>query len=209
MTHYINVCGRKGGSTRSTNTLTLAGALAARGADVLVVDLDPNGSDGGSLRWASLAQANGRHPAFTVCPALPRRVEADVVIFDHPPGTAARIPEGLGIILIPTSLDPGNLISAMRLRSLLGKRKPTPILIASRVRLDRAEPRKALAQLDGVCCVKDRAIYPTAYGSGQTIHDIKGPHAEAARMEYEPIVQQVMAAMGNPIFSAVEQGGVS
>lgn len=207
MTHTIHVHGRKGGSTKTLTTLTLAGALASLGADVLVVDLDPNGADGGSLRWASLAHANGRQPAFTVCPALPRRVEADVVIFDHPPGQPSRLPDGL--IVIPTSLDPGNVISAMRLQAQLAKRKPSPIVVASRVRLDRSEPRKMLAQLDGVHAIRDRAIYPTSFGSGKTVYDMSGPHAEAARQEHQPVVQQVLAALGNPSFAPMGQGGVS
>lgn len=204
MTHYVNVCGRKGGSTRSTNTLTLAGALAAQGADVLVVDLDPNGADGGSLRWASLAQANGRQPSFMVSPALPRRVVADVVIFDHPPGQDPQLPDP-GVVLIPTTLDPGNLISAMRLHAQLAEHHSTPILIASRVRADRAEPRKALARLGVEHWIKDRGTYPTAYGMGTTIFDLPGPHAEAARVEYQPILQQILDALGNPIF----EGGLS
>lgn len=207
MTHTIHVHGRKGGSTKTLTTLTLAGALASLGADVLVVDLDPNGADGGSLRWASLAHANGRQPAFTVCPALPRRVEADVVIFDHPPGQPCRLPDGL--VVIPTSLDPGNVISAMRLQAQLAKRKPAPIVVASRVRLDRSEPRKMLAQLDGVHAIRDRAIYPTSFGSGQTVYDMSGPHAEAARQEHQPVVQQVLAALGHPTFTPVEQGALS
>lgn len=207
MTQHIHVQGRKGGSTKTLTSLTLAGALAALGADVLLVDLDPNGSDGGSLRWASLANANGRQPAFTVCPALPRRVEADVVIYDHPPGQPSRLPQGL--IVIPTSLDPGNVFSAMRLQAQLNKRKPAPIIIASRVRLDRSEPRKMLAQLDGVNAIRDRAIYPTSYGAGATIYDLAGPHAEVARAEHMPVVQQVLAALGNPTFAPLALGGVS
>lgn len=130
-----------------------------------------------------------------------------MVIFDHPPGQPSRLPDGL--IVIPTSLDPGNVISAMRLQAQLAKRKPGPIVVASRVRLDRAEPRKMLAQLDGVHAIRDRAIYPTAYGSGTTIYDMQGPHAEAARQEHQPVVQQVLASLGNPTFTPLREGGVS
>jgi chromosome partitioning protein len=43
MTQKIGITNQKGGVSKTTNTINIAGALAARGVDVLAVDMDPQG----------------------------------------------------------------------------------------------------------------------------------------------------------------------
>lgn len=43
MTHRIGITNQKGGVSKTTNTINVAGALAERGLDVLAVDMDPQG----------------------------------------------------------------------------------------------------------------------------------------------------------------------
>lgn len=43
MTQRIGITNQKGGVSKTTNTINVAGALAARGVDVLAVDMDPQG----------------------------------------------------------------------------------------------------------------------------------------------------------------------
>lgn len=43
MTHRIGILQQKGGVGKTTNVINVAGALAARGLDVLAVDMDPQG----------------------------------------------------------------------------------------------------------------------------------------------------------------------
>ena len=78
----ISVWSPKGGAGKTTLTLNLAGAYAAQGLKVLVIDLDPQQS-------AAWVHSRGALP-FTVMsgiPSLPKsRPDADVVILDHPPG---------------------------------------------------------------------------------------------------------------------------
>jgi len=193
---FIHVSSPKGGSTKTALATTLAGGLSVMGSRVLVVDIDPNGADGGATKWAALAQAAGRSPAFCVTPALPRRLDYDIIIYDHPPGRPTRIEEGL--VVLPTTLDPGTYFSTVRALAQLRKRRPSPLLIANRVRLDRAESRQLLARMPGVPVIRDRAIYPTAYGCGATIFDTDAGlrHAGEARAEFKPVLDAVLQALG-------------
>lgn len=187
----------KGGSGKTNLTLTLAGAVA-RDLRVLVVDYDPNGLDGGALRWAAQARDCDRPTAFMVSPALPRRPDDfDLILIDHPPGRPARVTDGQ--VIVPTTLDPGTYFSARR--ALAGLRKRAPLLIANRVRLDRAEPRHLLAQLPGTLAISDRAIYASAYGIGATIWDEDAGlrNAQGARAEFQPIVDAVLLRAGFPV----------
>lgn len=43
MTRKIGIMNQKGGVSKTTNTINVAGALADRGVDVLAVDMDPQG----------------------------------------------------------------------------------------------------------------------------------------------------------------------
>jgi len=188
----------KGGSGKTTLALNLAGGAAAHELRVLVVDYDPNGNDGGALRWASQARDCERSPAFMVSPAMPRRQDDfDLILIDHPPGRPARVTEGQ--VIIPTTLDPGTYFSCRRALDVLRKRKP--LLVANRVRLDRAEPRRLLAQLPGTIAIGDRAIYASAYGIGATIYDDDAGlrNAQAARAEFEPVIDAVLARAGFPV----------
>lgn len=187
----------KGGSGKTMLALTLAGALAQH-LRVLVVDYDPNGNDGGALRWAAQARDCDRPTSFMVSPAMPRRPDDfDVILIDHPPGRPARVTDGQ--VIIPTTLDPGTYFSARRALDVLRKRKP--LLIANRVRLDRAEPRRLLAQLPGTLTLSDRAIFASAYGVGATIWDEGAGlrNAQAARAEFQPVVEAVLARAGFPV----------
>lgn len=67
----------KGGVGKSTIALNLAGAIAARGRRVAVVDLDPQGS-------IIEAAGEGNLP-FRVFAELDANEEVDVVVFDYPP----------------------------------------------------------------------------------------------------------------------------
>lgn len=198
MPHVVHIWSSKGGSCKSTTAINLAGGLSCAGSRVLLVDLDPNGSEGGALRWAAQAHVHGRQPAFLVSPAMPRHTsDFDYIIVDHPPGRPTRLPEGL--VLLPATLDAGNFFSTRRSIDLLRK-KCKSIVIASRVRMDRADQRALLAVLgDGnPLAVSDRAIFASAYGIGATIWDDDAGlrQAPSARAEFMHVVTAVQHACG-------------
>jgi cellulose biosynthesis protein BcsQ len=174
---------------------------------VLLVDLDENGSAGGSLRWAAMAQMAGRSPAFTVSPAMPRHVmDWDLVVVDHPPGVR-KLPDGL--VIVPTTCDPGTYFSALRTLKGLKGHKTKPILVANRCRTDRAEVRRLIAEIPGTLVLKDRAIYPSSFGQGVTLWDDVGLlHADAARGEFTPLLDAVLATRCRMVHLVNTKGGV-
>lgn len=174
---------------------------------VLLVDLDENGSAGGSLRWAAMAQMAGRSPAFTVSPAMPRHVQDwDLVVVDHPPGVR-KLPEGQ--VIIPVTMDPGTYFSALRTVKGLKGHKTKPIMVANRCRTDRAEVRRLIAELPGALVLRDRAIYGSAFGQGVTLWDDVGLlHADSASGEFTPLLDAVLATRCRMVHVVNTKGGV-
>ncbi|BFI96300.1 MAG: hypothetical protein RSP_18100 [Rhodanobacter sp.] len=174
---------------------------------VLLVDLDENGSAGGSLRWAAMAQMAGRSPAFTVSPAMPRHVQDwDLVVVDHPPGVR-KLPEGM--VIVPTTMDPGTYFSALRTLKGLKSHRTKPLMVANRCRTDRAEVRRLIQEIPNCLVLKDRAIYPSSFGQGVTIWDDVGLlHADSARGEFTPLLDAVLATGCRMVHVVNTKGGV-
>lgn len=192
----IHIFSSKGGSGKTTAALSLAAALAHRGHRVALVDADPNGSQGGATRWLAQAQAAGRATPFPVLKAITASASKayDFVIWDHPPGgrAAHQLPDGL--VIVPTPLDPGSFFSGVGVIDSLRHRPLPPLLLPSRVRLERAEQRRLAAVL-AVPVIRDRAAFGSLFGLGASLYSpgtgIIGQ--SAAREEFEQTVARVLA----------------
>jgi chromosome partitioning protein len=125
----ISVCNQKGGCGKTTVTMALAGAFAARKFRVLVVDGDPQGS---ASSWSANAPDETPFPATVVNLAragknMPMEVrkmvsDYDVVIMDCPPAVDSPVPQAALLIsdlavipLIPSPLDVAAAAPFMRL----------------------------------------------------------------------------------------------
>lgn len=190
----VSVYSSKGGTGKTTLSLSLAAGLAARGLRIILIDGDPQGA---SLLWARLSQANQRSTPFIVAAGTPRRQDDfDWIIFDHAPGARKGLPPG-EIVVTPTLADAASCMSMEFLKEELRRTGTPQIVVANRWRTDRREHVRVLELLgDAAVLIRDRAVYASAYGRGATIYDTDARllRADAARLEMEVLVDRVLKA---------------
>ena len=175
----------KGGVGRTTLTLNLAHCLQCTypSSRTYVADLDAQGS---SLAWARLAGET----SFTVGVAK-SRAKHDFHLFDTPP----KLPENgilpdADVFIIPTLLDAVSFVVFLKTMELVRKRSLPHIVVANRFNADRSEHRQRFAQLPpGALIVRDRAIFASSYGCGETIFDRVGVRARHARLDIKAIAR--------------------
>lgn len=184
----ISVWSRKGGASKTTLALNLAGLAASKGLKVLLIDDDPQGSS------AWLAE-RGRLP-FEVINQWPseRPTEFDVVFVDYPPRTDDT-PAGDTVIIPyrPTALD----YSAVS--SFISKLSETKKVIEVVTQLDKRlrEPMEfALEKKSkGAFWMINRSVYQRAASEATTIYDPNFLNISAtreARTELEVIYKEAM-----------------
>lgn len=182
---HVSVWTPKGGVGKTMVALTLAGAFAAEGRRVLLVDHDPQG---GALAWAGLARRAGLMTAFTVAPAESRGF--DLVVHDHPPTLPdAGLPGA--VVVMPLLLDAANYLLFRRGFEFAKERGKRVVALPNRVRTDRSEQRTLLAKaFPDLPMLRDRAIHATVYGRGQTIFSdgCALPYTHHARHEFQAFI---------------------
>lgn len=180
----ISVWSPKGGTGKTTASLSIAAGLCARGWKVQVVDLDPNG---GSVTWSALAQALGQQIGFPVGRAEIRG-DFEAVVYDHPP---LNEPKLVGdVLVLPTLLDAASF-RGFQDGIVVAKRQRKKVFpLANRYRSDRADQRMTLASLlpEGVATLRDRAVYPSAFSRGLTVYDPGQRLARLAQAELESLI---------------------
>lgn len=126
----ITVAGTKGGSGKSTSAVCLALEMASQGKNVLLCDLDPQGT---ATEWApGLTQYLPKITSAAKLSALDE--DGKIVIIDTPPGAAAQAVAAIKaahVLVAVTGLGPGDMRALEHLCSMA-----TPDLIIP-VRLDK------------------------------------------------------------------------
>lgn len=82
MSVNIAVSNQKGGVAKSTNSINIAGALASRGHDVLIVDTDPQGYTTRTLGFTD--EYNTQSPNLADAFNDPTEYDLDAIILEHP-----------------------------------------------------------------------------------------------------------------------------
>jgi chromosome partitioning protein len=197
----IAVCNQKGGCGKTTIAVNLAQAFVTDGSEVLLLDLDPQGS---ASEWRSRTQA----PAFEVREmereellnqARHLRRQHEVIIIDCPPqyaepsSAAIRVAD---LVLVPVQPSPLDVWSTSAIVELIQARQevaggqPRAAYVVSRAISNTALKRaltEALAQEDLPVLgtgTTQRVIYATSASRGGTVFDGR---ANPARREMEGI----------------------
>lgn len=208
MGHIIAVANQKGGCSKTTTAINLAAAIKETGADVLLIDADPQQS---AIKWRGIAQ-EGAVPFEVV--SIPKPVlhqsapslaqKYDYVVIDCPPGTeeiskSALIAARLAIIPIkPSPFDVWsgteviNLIkraqqfnSHLDARFLLSQKIPNTKIAKDTTQLVGKYPYKLFAT--SIC---QRVAMAECVIEGQTILQY-APSGESAK-EFRELGQEVL-----------------
>lgn len=188
MAKVVAVCGRKGGSGKTTTAINVAAELAAKGRRVLVVDCDPQQS---ATAWA----APGALPVRVVPLPLDDRnaaswrdkvkgADADVVLIDTPPhlDVTLTVPATAADLVLlpcaPSGLDLEGLRAAVETLADLKERGFDFIMAAVPVRVDSrtAASREIYDALKGLGCrvapgLSSRIAFADSFNVGQWIGD--------------------------------------
>ena len=125
----ISLLNQKGGVGKTTLSVNIAAGLAAKGARVLLLDVDPQGS---SLDWAAAREGESSFPVL----GLPRATlhkeigkftrDYDYIIIDGPPRVTDLARSAImaaDLVLIPVQPSPYDVWAAQEVVSLIHEAK--------------------------------------------------------------------------------------
>jgi chromosome partitioning protein len=157
----LTITSRKGGCGKTMLAAVVAGSLAEQGADVALLDSDPNGA---AYRWATQTHTGRPIRAYAeadaeklaeLLPTLAAQHEAlilDTAGFGNQ--AAAVAIAGADLVLVPVTPGEGDLIEAQRTVAFVGglsrsTRRTIPVLVvANRIRRGTSISRHVLTELD-------------------------------------------------------------
>lgn len=217
----VTVFNQKGGAGKTTTACQLAGTFGHRGFDVLVADLDRQGS---ASKWLARGSEDGRFPATlwsghlysgNVAAELGKLVDKYDLIFvdcapavDQPGTWSSLLVSDLAII--PTKLTPADIDAvydsfelAKRARREIGVEFPVRVL-ATAFHRNRNDERIALESLQENKAYPDFPVLQTSLGDrvaftrsmlyGVTAHSI--PKAGDAVSELDALADEISKLLG-------------
>ena len=152
----IALVNQKGGPGKTTLTMHLAGALARRGAKVLIVDADPQAT---ATRWAATAPDETPFPAAVASlgnlkDRLHREIrkfigDYDYLIIDCPPSADSPISQSALLVanlaLVPVIPSPPDLWAGIAIRQVLQTVEAVNEGLQARLLINQRKPGTRLA----------------------------------------------------------------
>lgn len=199
----VALLNQKGGAGKTTLALHLAGAWAARGLRVTLIDADPQAS---SLDWSAQRAREGlprrfgtiglaRDTLHREAPDLARA--ADHLIIDGPPRVAALMRSALlaaDLVLIPVQPSPLDGWASVEMLRLLAEAQAFRPQLRARFLLNRCGARTLIAQRTAQALagqdppalsasIGQRVIYAEAVRSGRLADELDAKGAAAREVE--------------------------
>lgn len=185
----ISVCGRKGGCGKTTIAVHLAAELASRGASVVLVDCDVQGSASYWAEPGKLPMPVNHMPLESDDQVAEwsrgiRAIKAEHVVLDSPPHLNAALGGVIGLSDLavvpcgPSGLDliaTGETIGLIQeIREARGNGKPGIILVPNRTDQRTASGRELSAALKGMGQpvgpeIRSRTAFSDAFNIGQWV----------------------------------------
>src|SRR5262245_53204413 len=207
---------QKGGSGKTTLFMQLAGALARRGHEVLIVDADPQGT---ATRWAASAEDDKLFPATVAGLAaaagkVHREVKKyvgryDYIIIDCPPAVDSLAPQSALLIAdlaaLPVIPSPPDLWASVGITKLIENARTVNEGLLAVIVLNQCQPQQVLTK-DAMDILKDfqvplakhylgdRAVYRQSSLYGMTVHDM-GAKAEPAIREVTALAEELLGLL--------------
>lgn len=211
----VSIINQKGGSSKTTTAMSLAGALQNRGFSVLLVDADEQQT---ALQWSRAAPLDNPFPAAVIGMAsygekLHREVQRqlenyDFIVIDTPPALAAGTPVSAllisNLVIVPIPPSPADLWAARGVKLLIESvqvinKDLTSVILASRVQ--RTSLTKAVMQemksfgipmMDAQ--LSNRTAFQEAILAGTTVCAL-GRDAKAAAIEVSAMTDETLAIL--------------
>ena len=205
----IAVLNQKGGSGKTTIATHLARAFQLNGAEVLLVDSDPQGS---ARDWAAVREEQPVPVVGLDRPTIERDLKSiaqkDYVVIDGAPQAhdlAVSALKAANFVLIPVQPSPydiwatSDLVDLVKQRMELTDRQLKAAFLISRSIRNTKLGQEVTEALTGYALpilsarIMQRVIYPTSAATGTTVLDAE-PKGEAAK-EIRALMQEIKAIL--------------
>jgi chromosome partitioning protein len=125
MKERIAVTNQKGGVSKTTNVINVAGALADRGLEVLAVDMDPQGYLTHRLGFEETYKAEP--PTFADAVKTPSEHDVEALVVDH--AEFDLVPSNIDMFTLEQDLIASGMLPRMRLANLLDEADDWDVIV--------------------------------------------------------------------------------
>jgi chromosome partitioning protein len=210
----LTITSRKGGCGKTMLATVLAASLADGGADVALLDADPNGS---AHRWTTSTYTGQAIPSYAEADAerlaelLPTLTERHAILIVDTAGfgnqAAMVAAAGADLVLVPVTPGEGDLVEAQRTVAYVeglarSTRRAIPArVVANRIRRATTLSRHVLAEIDKLDLPRLQAVLSEAVAYGEIGFSGVLPKEGGAAEEIAALVTEMREAGWLPMDS--------